>query len=345
MPGSPYWWYRWTENGKRYAVSLKTADEALAVAKKTEILADVQRRGSEAYRTVKSDSGTASIGAAAVVDRYLDEAKSRTRKAMRPETAKTVGFVLKRFLSDSAVIDIRQLTTGIMQTWLRTQKANGRASETLRSYNRDLKAWQTWLRKSALVRADRLPDLEQYDKPPTGRKNWLDQTKADAIIAAAADDTDLQFVLHCGFNAGLRRAEISEARVEWFDLERGVVDVSSGFGWTTKDTDARPIPLKAPFREFLVTYLAGRTPGYVLAPDVVKGKSRYRYDCNRRVKSHFATCGVRCSWHDMRRSFASNLVSRGESIYIVAKWLGDGIAVTERSYGHIAPSSGNIDRL
>jgi hypothetical protein len=38
-------------------------------------------------------------------------------------------------------------------------------------------------------------------------------------------------------------------------------------------------------------------------------------------------------------------VSEGESIYIVAKWLGDGVQVVERSYGHLAPSAGNINRL
>jgi hypothetical protein len=57
-------------------------------------------------------------------------------------------------------------------------------------------------------------------------------------------------------------------------------------------------------------------------------------------------CGVRCSIHNMRRSFASNLVSAGESIiYIVAKRLGDGVEVVEQSYGHLAPSAGNINRL
>jgi hypothetical protein len=47
----------------------------------------------------------------------------------------------------------------------------------------------------------------------------------------------------------------------------------------------------------------------------------------------------------MRRSFASNLVSGGESIYIVAKWLGDRVDVVEKSYGHLSPAAGNINRL
>ena len=360
MPGSPYWWYRWSENGKRYAVSLKTEDETTAVIKKGQILADIQRRGSEVYRPVKGKDGGTSTGVEAVVDHYLDDAKNRTRKPMRPETAKTVGFVLKKFLRESGVTDIRSLTTGTMQTWLRGLKQSGKKNETLRSYTRDLKAWQTWLRKTNRVRHDQLPDLEQYDKPPTGRKNWIPQEQIDTLIAAAfkplkknepnaprEPDNDLRFALHCAANAGLRRGEISEARVEWFDLQRngsGVIEVFSNEAFRTKDDDARTVPLKKAFKEFLKDYLKGREPGYVLAPEVTKGKSKYRFDCNRRLTSHLKNCKVKGTFHDLRRSFASNLVSKGESIYLVAKWLGDGVAVVERSYGHVAPSSGNIDR-
>jgi integrase len=52
-----------------------------------------------------------------------------------------------------------------------------------------------------------------------------------------------------------------------------------------------------------------------------------------------ATLG-RSVCHDMRRSFASNLVSAGVSIYTVAKWLGDRVDVVEKSYGYLAPNTG-----
>lgn len=358
MPGSPYWWYRWSENGQRFAVSLKTEDETAAVLKKAEILADIQKRGSEVYRFVKGQSGDASTGLEVIVDRYLDDAKNRTRKPMRPETAKTVGYVLKRFIRESGINDLRNLSTASMQAWLKAKKQQGKKSETLRSYTRDMKAWQAWLRKNNVVRAGQLPDLEQYDKPPTGRKNWIPQDQVDRLINAAfkkpkkntlkdaplEPDNDLRFILHCGFNAGLRRAEISEARTNWFDLQAGTLHVYSNDTFRTKDDDGRVIPLKKGFKEFLTEYLKDRKPGHVLGPGIVKGKSKYRFDCNRRLMSYFRNSNIKCSWHDMRRSFASNLVSKGESIYLVAKWLGDGVAVVERSYGHVLPLSGNIDR-
>jgi integrase len=75
------------------------------------------------------------------------------------------------------------------------------------------------------------------------------------------------------------------------------------------------------------------------------GKGDYRYDFKGVWKRHMKRCGVTCSIHDSRRSFASNLVSRGMSIYKVAKYLGDGVAVVERSYGHLAPADKEISKL
>ncbi|HXM03822.1 MAG TPA: site-specific integrase [Chthoniobacterales bacterium] len=343
MPGSRFWWYRWSApNGKRFAISLKTEDEATAVLEKAKVRATIERHGSDAYSPTQG-RGEAPRPVDDVIDQYLDDAKNRTKKAMRPGTAKNIKLMLKLFCKDSGIHHRHELSVAKMADWIKAKKRAGRSTETLRSYSRDLRAWLRWLMNKGMLPASTRM-LEMPDAPPVGRKNWLEQTKVDEIIEAAADDADLRFVLHAGFSAALRRNEISEARVEWFDLTNGRIDISSNPAFVTKDRDARIIPLKKAFREFLQTYLDGRTAGYVLAPDVTKGKSKYRFDSNRRLKSHFKNCSVKCSWHDMRRSFASNLLSKGESIYVVAKWLGDLVAVVERSYGHLAPAAGDIDR-
>jgi len=91
-------------------------------------------------------------------------------------------------------------------------------------------------------------------------------------------------------------------------------------------------------------YLAGRKSGeYVLSPEKTrKGLNKYRYDTGKRVRSHLIRCSVKASFHDMRRSFGSNRASAGESIYIIAAWLGDTIDVVQRSYGHLAPQAGTL---
>jgi hypothetical protein len=47
----------------------------------------------------------------------------------------------------------------------------------------------------------------------------------------------------------------------------------------------------------------------------------------------------------LRSQGRNNLVSSGVWIYIVAKWLGDRVAVVEKSYGYLAPNTGEIDKV
>lgn len=49
------------------------------------------------------------------------------------------------------------------------------------------------------------------------------------------------------------------------------------------------------------------------------------------------------TFHDLRRTFASLLVSQGVSIYKVAKWLGDTVDVAEDTYGHLIPQDDEIN--
>src|SRR5262249_47986459 len=158
-------------------------------------------------------------------------------------------------------------------------------------------------------------------------------------------DPELKFILYAGFHAGLRKSEILGARVFWFDLKAGLLHVQNEpeTGFILKDRENRAIPLTDDFKNFLATYLAGRElNSYALRQEESGGKGDYRYEFKRVVHSHFKRCGVTSTIHDMRRSFASNLVSRGVSIYKVARWLGDGVAVVEKSYGHLAPADRDI---
>jgi len=60
---------------------------------------------------------------------------------------------------------------------------------------------------------------------------------------------EARFILYCGFHAGLRRSEISMARVNWFDLEAGFLHASNDSGFTSKNREIRVIPLAQEFLE------------------------------------------------------------------------------------------------
>ena len=339
MPESKYLWYRWSESGKRHAVSLKTDDPSEAIKKIKEIQAGRLFARWERAEPLKT-------AATKAVEKYLVLAQKRDKKPMRPEVAKTVGYILRKYLTDMEVTDLRQITRVSIKEWI-TRLKHGSSKDTVHKYARTLKTFLKYLGRDKLVRGDLLDDFDVPEPAAIGRKNWLKVREVTRVIGESKDPA-LTFALFCGFHAGLRRNEIANARVHWFDLEAGLIHVTNDedSGFRLKDSDNRPVPLTPEFKQFLQRFLEGKAEGdYVLRPNKKSGKWRYRADFSKAWYSQMKRCGVCCTIHDARRSFASNLVSHGVSIYKVARWLGDGVAVVEKSYGHLAPADRDIEAL
>jgi integrase len=342
MPESKYWWFRYTRDGKRQAISLRTPDQVEAIKRAQEILAQ-GLIAAEAYTPSEPAARKREIHG--LIDQYLEESQSRTKEPLRKVTADTRRYILKRFVTDTGINRASEITGSKIHQWLVQLKRDGKSKDTLWTYGERVRNFVKFLipkyAPSAALEGFTVPD-----QPSTGRRNWVRKAEVTKLIDAAEGDPVLQFALYCGFDAGLRRNEISEARVEWFDLENNLLHVAEHENFVPKDRDNRTIPLTDRFAKFLKGYLAGRKNGqYVLAPEkTVKAESKYRYDTGKRVRSHFERCKVHSSFHDMRRSFGSNRASEGTSIYKIAAWLGDKIEVVQRSYGHLIPQDAEINR-
>jgi len=86
-----------------------------------------------------------------------------------------------------------------------------------------------------------------------------------------------------------------------------------------------------------------RSP-FMLAPAVKHGRYRYRFDFRKGFDALVRRCDLRdVTFHDLRRTFASLLVSRGVSLYKVAKWLGDELDTVQAYYGHLIPQDAEIN--
>jgi integrase len=350
---SKNWHFRFYDaQGKRRTVSLGTDDEAEAIKKARQIQAG------EAIRRVQNIQVQTPISRH--IDEYLAEAKARRKRPMRPWTASNVKGTLMKFTREANIVSAGDVKDKAVEKWLGKLTNEGKSQETLRSYIRDLKTFGKYLSGRGLC-GPLVIDLP--DRKAKIRKPWLRKGVVAKVIAAVAPKIgprsspegklkaekaadELRFILYCGFHAGLRRKEIGMARVSWFDLKAGLLHVLNSVDFTSKDTENRTIPLTDEFREFLVDFLRERDlESFCLCPSKPVGRGKYRYDFPRSVRSHFKAVGVSLDIHGMRRSFASNLVSEGESIFIVANWLGDGVQVVQKHYAYLAPHAGSINRL
>jgi integrase len=170
---------------------------------------------------------------------------------------------------------------------------------------------------------------------------------------------DMSFILFCGFDAGLRKDEIINARVDWFFLDTNspFLKVRQAIAkprlrdeekkFIIKNKKERVIPLTKKFADFLRGYLKKLKPlDFALQPNVTFGKSRYRYDFRRPFEKYMKEQGL--EWvtaHVMRHTFASILASRGVHIFEIAQYLGDRVKVAEGHYSHLIPGRSNIEKL
>jgi integrase len=342
MVGSQNWWFRYTSEGRQHRVALRTPELAEAITRAQAILAE-GLIAAEANMPNEPTPRKREIHG--LIDEYLETIQKRPKKALRKVTADTRRYILQKFAKDTEINRAGEITGSKINQWLNKLEQEGKSKDTLWTYGERVRNFVKFLMPK-YAPSTALDGFSVPDQPKNGRRNWVEKDEVTKILDAANDDPVLKFALFCGFDAGLRRNEISEAKVGWFNPERRLIYVSEHENFEPKDRDNRPIPMTDRFAEFLKGYLAGRNKNeYVLAPEkTVKGANKYRYDVRRRVESHFARCNVTSSLHDMRRSFGSNRVSAGTSVYKVAVWLGDKIEVVERSYGHLAPQDNEINR-
>ena len=334
------WWLRFTPVAlsPQQRISLETSDEADAIRKARRILDDAKL-----IRERALESGEASAAEVAVlVDRY---AAFRAKEGLSPRTLEQIGLVLGGFAAVAIPPSgLAGLTRSRVNAWF-----DGRSLENPRTaiaYLRIVRRWLTWCVERGHLRINPAEGIMTPKVRQKIRRRFLSAADARLILdhAGKLDPSGtMLFVCYCALHSGLRKGEIIEARPDWFDLDAGLLHVQATDTFQVKDRDNRTIPLTKDFASWLRTW---PMPGpWCIAPAARAGKHRYRWDFTRRWDKIVLASGITdLTFHDLRRTFASLHVSAGTSIYKVAKWLGDSVAVVEQHYGHLIPQDDEINK-
>jgi len=258
------------------------------------------------------------------------------------------------FLPDRATT--QSITPQQVDRWYLSLKQRGLSESTSVSYLMAVRAFFAWASDIARLRLDNPTHKIDWFIPKTkSHKPWVRKDDKNKLITNAPNK-DLKYILFAGFDAGLRKEEIIEARCDWFDLDLGLLNVRKSTGnrlregetpFFIKDRDERTIPLTNDFREFLSDYLKGLEPlDFALQPYVKHFQWRYRYDFRRPFSNYMSSQGMKwVTAHTMRHSFASILASQGVSLFKIATWLGDDIRVVQSTYAHLEPKDNDINKL
>jgi integrase len=324
------WWFAGTLPGfGRIRCPLKTKDAAVAITKAQLLRAD----------PIKYLGGQSSTPA---LDSYFDHLRRQgISEGYRQVNAAALAKALRVMGSE----DPRHVTHARLRKWLDAEIDAGRAPNAVQVFGR-LRRLFRWLVLERRMPADPSEGISVPKVAPRLRRRFLTREQADMVLERCGEP-GLRFALYCALHAGMRKGEIVASRPDWFDLKAGLLHIQNTDDFLIKDRDDRTVPLTAEFLEFLTGY--GLRSPYMLESTKphLKGKrkGRYRYDFRRPFTDHMKACGLEdFTFHDLRRTFASLLVSSGVSVYKVGKWLGDGVAVVEKRYGHLIAADEDINR-
>lgn len=319
------WWLTWRVNGKKRFLSLQTKDYAEAV-----------RLAVTAKRT---DKGSPAGSIAAERERFL--ASKRQTGLYARHSAEWAETPLKQLESFCGNVAVSMVTGAKLERFAEHLRDDRKLAETsVASYMRAVRSFFSWLHKRGDVPINPASKMTLPKVTQSARVEFCSKELRDRLIAEAPDN-DMRLILMLGFHAGLRKNEIIEARPEWICGDGIHIEKTATF--RPKDRERRAVPMTAALSAFL-TALDKPSP-FLLRPEVKHGAALYRYDFRAPFESYMKAQG--CPWvtpHTMRRTFASLLVSAGVSIYKVARWLGDGVAVAEKHYGHLVVADSDIER-
>ena len=167
--------------------------------------------------------------------------------------------------------------------------------------------------------------------PNNAKERYLTAAETQRLYEALdqSENTQLKHIVSLLLMFGCRKRELLDAQWEHFDLERRNWRIPM-----SKNGKARNIPISARALEILNSLPRWKGCPYVIPnPETQKpyGNLYHPWD---KVRKQVGLDDLRM--HDLRHTFASNLVNSGQSIYVVSKLLGHSQIKTTTRYSHLA---------
>jgi len=251
-----------------------------------------------------------------------------------PTNTKRIEYVLKRFKNHIASAQLSEIDTQTIEEY-KAKRLKCCKPCTVNIELRSLKSMFNTAVRWDLIKKNPFLGLKLVRIPKTYPK-YLTKEEID-LVCEKSKLKWLKNVITFAFNTGMRRNEIINLKWEDVNLNKEYLIVRNNETFNTKSKKDRLIPLSKVVVDLLSSlpkyskYVFTNGPKPKLYPNYVT-------QCFRDlVKDCGFPKGI--SFHSLRHSFASMLVSRGVSLYVVKELLGHSDFATTQIYAHLESKS------
>jgi site-specific recombinase XerD len=307
-PGRSVWYASLSDTEKH--ISLKTEDEERAREAFAQLIAE---RG---HRELEAD------------ERTLVELWKATRERAdtnnTPKTAYELHLNLRRIVTwceQRKVVGSRQVDKQIVEDYKSARRFDQVSAARI---NRELDSWRRMMKMAVELNAAHPRVLEAFVKlrEPRPDPHGVTLNKAQcARLLKEIAQPGYRALARAALGSGLRDEELRH--VEVADVRTHEVSVTPKPGWATKSHHYRVVPISAPTRKALLTWIEARD------------SSKLNIDKKRVWVVLQAACAAAkvppTSLHELRRAGASHWYDAGVPLKVISSWLGHAdVATTER---------------
>jgi integrase len=331
---SKYWSYEFTFAGTRIRESANTKSKTAAKAAEEERRRRLQE-GAAGLRRRKPQ----------LLRTAAEEWLTLKGSSLAPSSLRIEKTSLRHLLPVMGAVLTSDIEASDVAAYQKSRSKEGASNGTI---NLEVATLRAILRRSGLW-ARIQPDTRMLpERNDAGRA--LTTAEEARLLSAASESRSRSLwpALILALNTGLRRGELASIRWNQVDLESRRITVGRS---KTEAGAGRKVPLNDASLAALSTLAKRfpfRRPDHFVFPSEKYGQGGSAYDVNpdesigtfkegwRAAKMR---AGVSCRWHDLRHTFCTRLLERGQGLPILAALMGWSAATTIRMaklYGHIS---------
>jgi len=325
---SPYYQLIYFRDGKRTTVSTGTADKFKAEVFKA---------------TFKPDQKTKQVlipkQVSPLLSNFIKEYKTyvtNTYSEKYLKKAVTPAFnQLTEYISD---VSLELISTKNLDDFISSVYSKSKFAASL--YHRTLKAA---FNKAVIWNYIQENPFNKIKTPKVTKSFPVYLSEAELIhIINKTDDQLLKNIFTTAFFTGMRLNEILNMKWNWIDFSQDIITVKNSDDFKTKSKRERIIPIHQKVKSIFLNYFPlGNQPKNDLIFYRKKNVKLNGEFISKQFKVALRAAELNddIHFHNLRHSFASNLVQRGVNLYVVKELLGHENIKTTQVYSHLTQSS------
>lgn len=322
------WWCSITHNGRQHRFSLKTTDKAKAQTVYAQVLLKLKDKNLVFNPEPKEPEKATKVNI--TFEEFYREHYLKwcyKRQAYYEVKKYLLNKLPERFkhlkLNEIGIKEIELIQNHILE--------NGKSIATCNRYTANIQAALTKAYEWNFISEEKLK-LARKVKKLKGEKTrlrFLNQEEIQALLANC--EPHLYSIVFTAINTGMRKSEILNLKWDNVDLKHGLILLEK-----TKNGERREIPINDPLKQLFKQLFTNRrldTEYVFVNPDTGK---RY-IDLKRSFTTACKKAGIRdFRFHDLRHTFASQLVMNGVDLKTVQELLGHKDIKMTLRYSHLS---------